>query len=114
MSSNPQLNSRSRPRAVMHAFAATALLVAVTPLTGLSAPGYVSHVVTNDIPSRPLVQVSVTSAIDSASFAYEETLPGTVAATNVTGGGTWIPELGKIRWGAFTNTQSTNRITWEI
>lgn len=69
-------------------------------------PASVTRSVTNDIPSRPLVRLAVTAASGTLCHAYEEFLPANVTATNVTGGGLWLPDLRVIRWGLSTNTPS--------
>jgi uncharacterized repeat protein (TIGR01451 family) len=67
---------------------------------------FVARSVTNDVPSRPLVRLEVTAATETTCQAYEEFLPPTVEATNITGGGVWLPDLRAIRWGPFINTPS--------
>ena len=62
----------------------------------------------NDLPDQPLVTVTVTGAVNVACFTIEETLPGPASALSVSSGGTWLPTLGAIRWGPFTNTIATN------
>ncbi|MEI7900625.1 MAG: chitobiase/beta-hexosaminidase C-terminal domain-containing protein, partial [bacterium] len=81
-------------------------VVAMMVSSCLAAPAFVARSVTNDISSRPLVRLAVTAATETKCFAYEEFLPATVAATNITGGGVWVPEQRAIHWGAFTNTLS--------
>ena len=59
--------------------------------------------VTNDIPSRPLVSLAVTGAAENRCHAFDELLPATLTATNITAGGVWLPEVRTIHWGPFTN-----------
>jgi RHS repeat-associated protein/uncharacterized repeat protein (TIGR01451 family) len=77
------------------------------------APAFVARSVTNDIPSRPLVRLAVTAATETICHAYEEFLPATVAATNITGGGVWLPDIRAIHWGPFTNTPSVE-LTYRV
>ncbi|MCX6930956.1 MAG: chitobiase/beta-hexosaminidase C-terminal domain-containing protein, partial [Verrucomicrobia bacterium] len=81
---------------------ALALVASAAP----AAPAFVARSVTNDVPSRPLVRLAVTAATETRCHAYDEFLPATVTATNITGGGIWLPEVRTIHWGAFTNTPS--------
>jgi len=62
----------------------------------------------NDLPDEPLVTVTVTGAVGVACFTIEEILPSPAAAVSVSGGGTWLPSVGAIRWGPFFNTVATN------
>jgi len=90
-----------------------ALLVALAgigPVMAQNTPPPVSYVrsYTNDLPGSPLVTVTVTGAVGVACFTIEETLPGPASAASVSGDGVWLPALGVIRWGPYTNTVATN------
>ena len=80
------------------------LVLAVSTAHG--APAVVTRSTTNDIPSRPLVRLTVAPAGGTLCHAYQEFLPATVEATNVTAGGIWLPDLHAIHWGPFTNSAS--------
>jgi hypothetical protein len=62
----------------------------------------------NDVLNQPLVTVTVTGAVNVASFTIEETLPGPATATSVSGDGVYLPAKNVIRWGPFFNTVATN------
>jgi hypothetical protein len=68
---------------------------------------YVRSVV-NDVPNQPLVTVTVTGAVNVASFTIEETLPAAATAMSVSGDGVYLPALNVIRWGPYFNTVATN------
>ena len=60
----------------------------------------------NDLPDQPLVTVTVTGAVNVACFTIEEILPGAASAQSISGDGVWLPSLGVIRWGPYTNTEA--------
>ena len=62
----------------------------------------------NDLPDRPLVTVVVTDLAGVTCFTVEEALPGTAAASDVSGDGVWLPDLHVIRWGPYFNLSGTN------
>ena len=60
--------------------------------------------VTNDAGNLlPLISVTITGATNVSCYTIEERLPASVTAVNIDSGGQWLPALGMIRWGAFTN-----------
>jgi YD repeat-containing protein len=89
------------------------IALALATTAASAAPAFVARSATNDIPQQPLVRLAVTAATETICHAYEEFLPATVAATNITGGGAWVPELRAIHWGPFTNTPSVE-LTYRI
>ena len=62
----------------------------------------------NDIPSQPLVSVSVTGAVGVACLTIEETLPVSISPLSISGDGVYLPALNAIRWGPYFNTVATN------
>jgi hypothetical protein len=58
--------------------------------------------VTNDS-SHPLVSVTIAGASNVTCFTIEERLPVLVVPVSIDGGGQWLPDLGAIRWGPYTN-----------
>ena len=88
------------------------LLYLLSPLLATAQtnppPGSYVRSYVNDLPDQPLVTVTVTGAVNVACFTIEEILPGPASAVSVSGGGVWLPALGAIRWGPFTNTVATN------
>ena len=58
--------------------------------------------VTNDS-SHPLVSVTIAGASNVTCFTIEERLPVLVAPVAIDGSGQWLPDLGVIRWGPYTN-----------
>ena len=63
---------------------------------------------TPDLPSQPLVSLSVGGASNVACLVIEEQVPSLANPTAITGGGTWNAQQGIIRWGPYFNTVSTN------
>ncbi len=65
--------------------------------------------VTNDVGNLPLVVitngviVTNSSAPPAACFTIEERLPVQIVPVDIDSGGQWLPELGVVRWGPYTN-----------
>ncbi len=53
-------------------------------------------------PWLPSISIALTQTVAGTCWAYEETLPAGVQATNVTGGGVFDSANGVVRWGPFT------------
>ncbi len=68
--------------------------------------GYYRTVTNEPENALPLVSVSVEGASNVECYTIEERLPRAVSPGNITGGGQWLPELGVVRWGPYTNTPS--------
>jgi hypothetical protein len=63
--------------------------------------------VTNDAGSLlPLISVTLNGASNVTCFTIEEHLPAPVVPVNIDGGGQWLPALGVVRWGPYTNVPS--------
>ena len=62
----------------------------------------------NDVLNQPLVTVTVTGAVNVASFTIEEILPGPATATSISGDGVYLSAKNVIRWGPYFNTVATN------
>ena len=60
--------------------------------------------VTNDAGNTiPLISVTIAGASNVTCFTIEEKLPSMVTPVSITGDGQWLPDLGVIRWGPYTN-----------
>ena len=60
--------------------------------------------VTNDAGNvLPLVSVTISGASNVTCFTIEERLPAMVSPVSITGSGQWLPDLGVVRWGPYTN-----------
>jgi hypothetical protein len=66
-----------------------------------------------DIPSQPLVTVTVSGASNVSCFTIEETLPAPATALDVSGDGVYLPVQNVIRWGPYFNTVTTN-VTYRL
>lgn len=51
----------------------------------------------------PMVSVTITNQDTLNCYTIEEHLPAALTPVNIAGGGQWLPALGAIRWGPFTN-----------
>jgi hypothetical protein len=60
--------------------------------------------VTNDAGNLlPLVSVTIAGASNVTCFTIEERLPAPVTPVGIDSGGQWLPALGVVRWGPYTN-----------
>ena len=60
--------------------------------------------VTNDAGRlQPLVSVTIAGASNVTCFTIEERLPAIVAPVEIDNDGQWLPALGVVRWGPYTN-----------
>ena len=74
----------------------------VEPVTRTDMGYY--RTVTNDAGSAlPLVSVTIAGASNVTCYTIEERLPVVVAPVSITGSGQWLPDLGVVRWGPYTN-----------
>ncbi len=74
----------------------------VEPVTRTDMGYYRS--VTNDAGNLlPLVSVTIAGASNVTCFTIEERLPAPVTPVNIDSGGQWLPALGVVRWGPYTN-----------
>ena len=63
--------------------------------------------VTNDAGNPlPLISVTLNGASNVTCFTIEERLPAPVTPVSIAGGGQWLPALGVVRWGPYTNVPS--------
>ncbi len=66
-----------------------------------------------DVPSQPLVTVSLTNAVGVACLTIEEDLPAPAMPLDISGGGIWAPAQHAIHWGPYFNTPTTN-VTYRL
>lgn len=92
-----------------------ALVLFAFPAAANTNPPPVSVVrsFTNDMPSQPLVSVSLYGASNVTCVTYEEILPVGASATNMSGDGVWLPSLNTIRWGPYLNV-STLSVSYRL
>lgn len=68
--------------------------------------GYYRSVTMETPSSAPQITVRLPGASNVTCVSIEERLPSALEAFDVAGGGTWLPELGVIRWGPFVQVAS--------
>ncbi|MEI6395295.1 MAG: chitobiase/beta-hexosaminidase C-terminal domain-containing protein, partial [Verrucomicrobiota bacterium] len=65
--------------------------------------GYYRSVTNDPGQLQPLVSVTIAGASNVTCFTIEERLPAPVTPVNIDSGGQWLPALGVVRWGPYTN-----------
>ncbi|RLA03578.1 MAG: hypothetical protein DRQ54_10580, partial [Gammaproteobacteria bacterium] len=61
----------------------------------------VTHSVTNDLPSAPLVFLDVVPDTNAVCYVVEASFSGGLVPTNITDSGVWVTNRSLIRWGPF-------------
>jgi Chitobiase/beta-hexosaminidase C-terminal domain/Immunoglobulin domain/Carbohydrate binding module (family 6)/Immunoglobulin I-set domain len=74
--------------------------------------GYYRSVINDAGQLQPLVSVT-TGASSVTCFTIEERLPGLVVPVSIDSGGQWLPTLGVVRWGPYTNV-ATVTVSYRI
>lgn len=101
----------------MRAFAAKCFLISAV-LVLLPAPPNIAFGQTNlpysyfrsyinDVPNKPLVNITLTAS-NVACLTIEEDLLDSTSPISVSGDGVWLPSLGVIHWGPYFNISVTN------
>lgn len=67
-----------------------------------------SRTVINDATGYPAVTLNLQGETGTVCMTIEEQLPPLCVPTAISGGGTWMPDAGVIRWGPFLNVTATN------
>ena len=72
----------------------------ISPTSGTVVP--VSASISCPTPSA-VIRYTLNGASNVRCFTIEERLPAPVTPINIDNGGQWLPALGVVRWGPYTN-----------